>query len=489
MNLKKWFRCTNSLVMLFMYALVVAQNDCPEFTFPLNGDTDIAVNATFTWAEVIGYNGYILSIGTTPQGKDILNAKPIGTDTFYTPPVGLPANSLLYATLSLVPYDGPPIGCQEISFTTIPVTTPPGCSILVTPDNNAASVTIITDIEWAYAPTATGYILSIGTEPNGSDIVNALDMKNTLSYDPPNDFPQNANIYVTVTPYNEHGAPTGCIEEVFTTSMDLYICDPYIDDVTGTYIYPAPQIELPNTVGICSDELPYRIMTNDLADGFRWYKTNSGSEETLLSQSRNVDILGPGRYRLEAFNVIETENGTIECTNSKLFDVVSSEPATIIKIDVLNFTNSKDITIVATGGGQYEYALDDSDGPYQDSPIFTGIPYGQHMAYVRDKNGCGITQRTVDRDIDTKDFPSFFTPNGDGINDFWQFIQPPENFESVIDLIFIYDRYGNFIHQINPNGKGWDGHFNNSPLPETDYWFKATFINRQDILGHFSLKR
>ncbi len=475
--------------MHFVCVLAMAQSNCPEFTFPINGNINIAVNATFTWTEVTGYNGYILSIGTAPQGKDILNAKPIGTDTFYTPPLGLPANTLLYATLSLVPYDGPPIECQEISFTTIPVTTPPDCSLLVTPDNNAASVTIITDIEWAYAPTATGYFLSLGTEPNGTDILDAMDMKNTLSYDPPNDLPQNATIYATVIPYNEYGAATGCTEEVFTTSMDLYICDPYLDSNTGEYVYPAPQIDLPNTVGICSDELPYRISTNDVAQGYRWFQTKSGSEETLLSETKSVDILSPGRYRLEAYNIIETENGTIECSNSKLFDIVSSEAATIIKIDVINTTKDKTITIIATGGGQYEYALDNKDGPYQDSPLFTEIPYGPHTAYVRDKNGCGITIRTVDRDIDNKDFPSFFTPNGDGINDYWQFIQPPENYETVIDRIFIYDRYGNFIHQINANSNGWDGSYNNTPLPETDYWYKATFLNREDILGHFSLKR
>ncbi|TLP80393.1 T9SS type B sorting domain-containing protein [Maribacter sp. ACAM166] len=474
--------------ILLTYSLVWSQ-DCPKFNYPTNGELNVAVEATLTWPEVVGYNGYLLSIGRTPQGKDILNAKPIGTITSYTPPLGFPDKTRLYATLSLVPFDGPPIACQEISFTTTTVTTAPPCSILIAPDNNAASVTIITDIEWAYAPTATGYVLSIGTEPNGTDIVNKLDMKNNLSYDPPEDLPQNSSVYVTIVPYNDIGAAVYCIEEIFTTSMALYICDPYFNEATGELIYRAPQINLPNIVGICSDELPYTISTDDEADGFRWYLTNSGSAESLLSQARSVDVLIPGRYRFEAYNTITTEDGIIECVSSKLFDVVASQAATIIGINVINLINGKTITISATGTGQYEYALDNPDGPYQDTPIFTDVPKGLHIAYVRDKNGCGITERPVDRDIASKDFPTFFTPNGDGINDYWQFVPPPKNFESVVDIIFIFNQFGSLIHQINPNNKGWDGTFNNNAMPESDYWFRASFLNRQDISGHFSLKR
>lgn len=462
---------------------------CPSLEYPSNGERDVPVDATLRWPEVSGYNGYLLSIGTTPQGKDILNTKPIGTDTSYTPPLGFPDETRLYVTLSLVPFDGPPITCQETSFTTTNVTAIPPCSILIAPDNNASSVTIITDLEWAYAPTATGYILSIGTEPNGTDILDNLDIKNTLNYNPPQDLPQNSSIYVTIVPYNEIGPANACTEEIFTTSLALYICDPYIDEITAELIYRSPQIELPNVVGICSDELPYTIATDDVAEGFRWFKTMNGSEELLLSQTRSVDILTPGRYRLEAYNTIATDDGFIECTDSKLFSIVASEAAKISSINVINLMNRKTITITAIGAGQYEYALDNSDGPYQDIPVFYDVPKGMHIAYVRDKNGCGITERSVDRDIASKDFPAFFTPNGDGINDYWQYVPPPENFESVINIIFIFDQFGSLLSQINPDSKGWDGSFNNSSMPESDYWFKASFHNRQEIIGHFSLKR
>jgi gliding motility-associated-like protein len=36
--------------------------------------------------------------------------------------------------------------------------------------------------------------------------------------------------------------------------------------------------------------------------------------------------------------------------------------------------------------------------------------------------------------------------------------------------IYIFDRYGKLLNQLNPAGPGWDGTFNNQPLPSDD-WF------------------
>ena len=469
--------------------LISSAQTCPTISYPTNGALDIPVDATITWPAVQGINGYVLSIGTASGGTEVLDSEPIGIDNFYTPPLGLPENTPLYLSLSLIPFDQPPIKCEEITFTTVDVISPPPCTILLAPDNNAANVTIITEIVWAYAPTATGYNLSMGTAPGGRDLVDKLDMGNVLRYDPPEDLPQDTEIFVTIIPSNENGSMGSCTEESFITGASPYICDPIIDEVTGETIYRKPQIEFPSLVGICSDELPYTINTNDSADGFRWFRTNSGSAETLLSETNSVGITEPGRYRYEAYNFVDGANGVIECSSSKLFNVVASEIAVIEEIEVINLLDGKMITITVSGNGDYEFALDEENGPYQDSTIFESVPAGQHIAFVRDKNGCGTVKRSVDRDLTTDDFPRFFSPNGDGINDFWQFMPPPQNFEEILKVISIFDRYGNFLTQINPNQNGWDGNFNGRPLPASDYWFKAIFLNRQEIRGHFSLMR
>ncbi|MBT8300996.1 MAG: T9SS type B sorting domain-containing protein [Maribacter sp.] len=462
---------------------------CPTLSYPQNGSTEIPVNATITWPVVGGINGYLISLGTTPGGVDLLDGLPIGQDNFYTAPTGLPENTQIYVSISLVLFDAPPISCLSETFTTTDVTGIPQCTFLIAPDNNAANVTIVTDLTWAYSPTATGYKLSIGTVPGGNDVLNNLDVGNTLIYEPTEDLPQDAQIYIQIIPYNENGEISSCTEESFSTGGESLDCDPIVDNLSGEITYLRPEIDFPNQIQLCKTDLPFTADTDDVADGFRWFRINDDNSETLISANRNATILGPGRYRYEAYNTIPGSDGTVECSDFRLFFVALSEKAIIEVVDVVDNLNSKEITIDFTGIGNYEFALDNVEGPYQDSPIFKNVSVRPQIAYVRDKNGCGIAEKMVDRDLNLDDFPNFFTPNGDGINDFWQFVPPRRDFKINIETISIYNRYGNLIQQFKANSLGWDGNFNGVALPSSDYWFKAILSDGRIFKGHFALKR
>ena len=85
--------------------------------------------------------------------------------------------------------------------------------------------------------------------------------------------------------------------------------------------------------------------------------------------------------------------------------------------------------------------------------------------------------------------PLFFTPNGDGINDFWT-VPVPSTLQDV--LISIFDRYGKLVFQFQPSDRGWDGMFNGKSMPATDYWFAIDFKENGEIKqfkSHFSLIR
>lgn len=110
------------------------------------------------------------------------------------------------------------------------------------------------------------------------------------------------------------------------------------------------------------------------------------------------------------------------------------------------------------------------------------------IVWGRVDNGYGCYSITQIKLITILPFPKYFTPNGDGINDYWQL-----NFSNTllqeVSNIFIYNRFGKFIKQISPSSRGWDGTFNGKKLASDDYWFRVSFDDGKIYTGHFALKR
>ncbi len=570
------------LFIVLCHGFMAMAQECPALLNPLDGATNVPVTTAISWEAVTGVPGYIISIGTTPGASDIVNQN-VGGATSYTPPLGLPENTLLYVTITLFFFNQSDIICPAGSFTTEDVTTAPGCTTLSIPADGATDVNIETNISWAYAPTATGYTLSLGTTPGGGEILNNQALGNVLFYNPPADLPTNTQIYVSVIPTNENGSASPCAEQSFTTgdvvvlpgcttllspvngainvpltpliewtpvpgadgyrvtigfspftsevldnvvftSSSTFVidfeanrtffitivpfnsageaigcgqenfstilgCGPFFDSVTGELITINPEIDFPDLFSLCTNELPFTVSSTDTAEEYRWFEVDQFGNETLLGTGTSLDITQVGDYRYEAFNTASQNGAIIECPSSQLFSVVSSSIATITNIGVQPLNGVLRFTVSVDGEGDYEYAIDNINGPYQDSNVFNDVLPGRHTVFVRDKNGCGVVEQVIEQDLTLEGFPKFFTPNGDGVNDFWQFIPPPTFTEINVANISIFDRYGKFLLQIDPLSQGWDGTFNGSPLPSADYWFKATDDSNNAVTGHFALKR
>lgn len=202
-----------------------------------------------------------------------------------------------------------------------------------------------------------------------------------------------------------------------------------------------------------------------------------------ISDSNLVTITETGNYRLDLIYIYN--NGQQLCSNSKSFVVNPSNIAIIENIEVRDIRRNNSLTILVTGDGDYEYALGNASGPYQDNNVFENVPIGFVDVYVRDKKGCGIKGPHT---VSIVGYPKMFTPNGDNANETWQLeginaqFQPNSN-------IFIYDRFGALVAKITPTSLGWDGNFKGKPVPESDYWFRAKLEDGRDFTGHFALKR
>jgi len=135
-----------------------------------------------------------------------------------------------------------------------------------------------------------------------------------------------------------------------------------------------------------------------------------------------------------------------------------------------------------------EYELINAQGEstgFQSESVFTEVAPGIYTVNIMDvKNDCGIISDT----FSVIGFPQFFTPNNDTINDYWQVYGVSSQFQQN-SKIFIFDRYGKLLSQIDPKSKGWDGTFNGQPMPTNDYWFSVTLQDGRVFKSHFTLKR
>ncbi|MCX2720577.1 T9SS type B sorting domain-containing protein [Lentiprolixibacter aurantiacus] len=204
----------------------------------------------------------------------------------------------------------------------------------------------------------------------------------------------------------------------------------------------------------------------------------SGPAETTYT----VSSPNSGRYYV---TIDDTLGGTI--TDNILITFYGIP--VLDRIDVLDdLSDNNTIEVFVQGNGNYEYAL--NGGEFQDSPIFEDVPPGQNNLVINDKNGCGTTNPIPFLVVG---YPKFFTPNGDGIHDAWNIL----GIETLTDpVVFIFDRYGKLLKQLDETTVGWDGTFNGRPMPSSDYWFRLEYerdeggvLVANTIRTHFSLVR
>jgi gliding motility-associated-like protein len=221
---------------------------------------------------------------------------------------------------------------------------------------------------------------------------------------------------------------------------------------------------------------PYVISSGLSAAGhtFQW-KNEAG---TIVGTSSTYTAITPGIYTI---TVTKTATG---CVSEPVAVTVSpSEPAVVSYSITDDFADSQTITVITVGTGDYEYQLD--FGSFQDSPVFNNVSSGIHLVTVRDKNGCGVSTTNAL----VVNYPHYFTPNGDGIHDTWNIVDLNQQLDSKIH---IFDRYGKLLTQITPNGQGWDGTYNGSTMPSTDYWFVVEYEEdgvKKEFRAHFAMKR
>ena len=237
-----------------------------------------------------------------------------------------------------------------------------------------------------------------------------------------------------------------------------------------------PAMDFPEEVFLC-DGSPSSTIGALVAMPNHSYSWDSG--ETTSS----IDVSQAGTYNLTATNTL----GGVSCSNSKVVTLIIGTPPVIRTIEIEDLQKDNTVTVIADREGDWEYQLDDGD--FQLENTFNNVIAGAHTISINDPKGCGA----VSEEIIVIGFPKFFTPNGDGMHEYWH-IEGVSNL--VNPVVTIYDRYGKLVRQLTENSAGWDGTLNGKQLPSSDYWFKLTYTDTSGtqttakyINNHFSLRR
>ena len=276
-------------------------------------------------------------------------------------------------------------------------------------------------------------------------------------------------------------------------TIDVYLENPLNGDcITSTQLNfivdELPAFEVEESVILCNNigSVSIGLVSKDQRDySYSWSFTDvNGVSQALYETTSRVSINKAGIYDL----TLTTTDGNF-CQRSKSIEVNASNIASVLYQDLiikdLQYGNVNTLSVATSnlGIGDYEFSVD-QDTHFQDEAEFTDLKPGVHQLFINDKNECG----TVYIDFSIIGFYRFFTPNSDGYNDFWNVFGIDENFQAN-SLIYIFDRYGKLITQIDPLSQGWDGTLNGKPLPDTDYWFRLKLEDGRTAKGHFSLIR
>lgn len=238
-------------------------------------------------------------------------------------------------------------------------------------------------------------------------------------------------------------------------------------------ISDTPNAGISNKIAICEFSQPINLF--DYLDGTPDY----GGTWTLNSTTVNT-IFDPSKNNSNTY-IYTVDNGVCGVSSATLeVEVIKNQEIENVNIQLNDFSatnNSVQINIFSER--KYEYSMDGFN--YQDENIFNNLKGGKQKIYVRGKDGCEY----YEKEFFIKTYPTFFSPNGDGINDFWKLKEfPEENYR-----IYIYNRFGNFIRELKSNKDFWDGTKDGKILPSSNYWFKLISEKGIILYGNFSLLR
>ncbi len=500
--------CTSESFTIEAPTLVIP--NCTTLSSPLNGATNVATNlSSISWNPIGNADGYLVTVtGTT--NNNVTDAD-ITSGTTYT--FANTFNASENVNVSITPYNaaGNATGCTSESFTIeAPTLVIPNCTTLSSPLNGATNVaTNLSSISWNPVGNADGYLVTVTGTTNNN--VTDADITSGTTYTFANTFNASENVNVSITPYNAAGNATGCTLESFTIE--------------------APTLVIPNCTTLSS---PLNGATNVATNlsSISWNPVGNadGYLVTVTGTTNNnvtdADITSGTTYTFaNTFNASENVNVSITPYNAAGNATGCTSESFTIEAPTLVIPNCTTLssplngaTNVATNLSSISWnPIGNADGylvtitgttnnNVTDADVTSGTTYTFANTFNANENvsvtitpynaagsatGCTSESFTIENQIEIVDDNTKygFSPDGDGINEFWR-IDGIENYPE--NIVSIYNRWGDKVFEIsgyNNTSRVFRGDANRltnlggRELPEGTYFFNI------NVSGNTSLKK
>lgn len=276
---------------------------------------------------------------------------------------------------------------------------------------------------------------------------------------------QLSNPYTNVFPFSE------TIYVLIQNNNECYALSPVVLSVLKS-----PNLRDDDTILYCENTAPQEVtiesgVLNPSANyAYAW--TLNG--QALTNDTAEISVNSLGTYEV----TVTAANG---CSAQRSITVIGSSTAIITDVQIEGNQNAT-LTITNSGSGTYSYSLDRETGPFQQEPIFTMVSPGFHTIYVKDENGCGITQER----IGVHGFPRYFTPNGDGIHDVFRVLGLGAGNARVLSFR-VFDRFGKILHSERGTNQGWNGKLNGKVIGTNNFWYTVSLTDGRSFTGYFAL--
>ncbi|QQL50315.1 Ig-like domain-containing protein [Mucilaginibacter ginkgonis] len=263
---------------------------------------------------------------------------------------------------------------------------------------------------------------------------------------------------------------------VFTlTASALGSCTIATSNTTVTLV-PAPTVNAGGNQNICDQNTVINLTAKTAnAKTYLWTTTGTGKFITAANQPNATYLISTDDLKKGSVSFMIAATNDY-CTSYDTKTVTFLPPPVV--------SAGKKLTYVLRGTAvTLEPTVNESNVTYlwspgtylndvtAKNPIFTAIADQTFTLTVTDTLGCVSSAETSYIVLDPIVTYNTFTPNGDGVNDFWNIPALNSYPGAKVD---IYNRYGRQVFHSIGYGTPWDGTFEGAPVPTGVYYYVIT---------------